>query len=378
MEMCRRNDAASMTEAEQPGTPVLSEKQDPVAAAPLPLYRGNAKPLNLTPIFESGTLESHAGPPETVYMDDTVRIPLHSPYAERDWRIWNSMFKVSAHRMSRQDAPLRQRAEPRPDLALSRAEQREPHDMIGWAISSKSHDPNESRPDPGDASLTLHYTHSRPWDQPWSFCDARSGPPELVPEASKAASPTQVTWKRKTALFFLRNPFVPLLLRLINILLISCSLAVSARLHVTLERNDLAYAVGVSPLTGIIFAPPSIVHAMFQVWLEYRSRPIGLWHAGSKLWYMMLELLFVCLWTAELALVFDNYFTSTLVCVNAHSPFYRRPYSLPTNESIPDKSTLCGLQIAMICVSFVSVVMYVLVFMVSLFRIFYRVMLTTY
>ncbi|WFD18126.1 hypothetical protein MCAP1_000338 [Malassezia caprae] len=359
-------------------TEAVSEKQKGDAAVPTPLHYGNAKPLNLTPIFDSSGLEAQAAPPETVYMDDAVRIPLHSPYTERDWTAWNSMFKASAHRMSRQDAPLRQRAEPLPDRSLSRADHREPHDMVGWAIASKSHAPNEARKTPEDAALTLQYTHSRPWDQPWSFRDALSGLPELGLEASQAASSKQATWKRTVALFFLRNPFVPLLLRIINILLISCSLAVSARLHITLERHGLTYAVGVSPLTGIIFAPPSIVYAMFQVWLEYRSRPIGLWHAGSKLWYMMLELLFVCIWTAELALVFDNYFTSTLVCVNAHSPFYQQPHLLPSEKPIPEKGTLCGLQIAMICVSFVSVVVYVLVFMVSLFRIFYRVMLTSY
>lgn len=370
---------ASMTEAVELGAlGGPSHTQEPAAAESTTLYRGNARPLNLTPVLDSSALQPHAAPPETVYTSDSVRIPLHSPYAERDWTAWNSMLKASAHRMSMPDAPLRQRAEARPDQAPPRTEHREPHDMVGWATASMSQAQRVPEPSPGDASLTLQYTHSRPWDQPWSFRDALNGPFEPGSTRPQTDPPPAATWKRTIALFFLRHPFVPLLLRIINILLISCSLAVSARLHITLEHEGLSDAVGVSPLTGIIFSPPAIVHAIFQVWLEYRSRPIGLWQASSKLWYMMLELLFVCLWSAELSLAFDNYFTSTLVCVNAYSPFYRRPYSLPTEDPIPRKSTLCGLQIAMICVCFVSVAVYVLVFMVSLFRIFYRVMLTAY
>lgn len=354
-----------MTEAAAQGAPQTT---------PSPLYGGNARPLHVTPVFDIQDLPENE-PPEAMYVDrEGARLPVHSPYAERDWTAWNSMMKASAHRMDRPDAPLRPCADHVPRKAPQHTEQRGAQDMVGWAITSLA--PTSAQPaHEREAPLTLQYTYSRPWDQPWSFRDALEGQ-KGIHDATHPKAAQMNSGKRTMVLFFLRNPFVPLLLRLINIMLLSCSLAVSARLHISLRRNGDLHAVGVSPLTGIIFAPPSIVHSLFQIWLEYLSRPIGLWQASSKLWYMMLELLFVCLWSAELGLVFDNYFTSMLVCVNAPTPFYHVSYVQPRPEPVPNKSTLCSLQIAMICVCFLSVAVYLLLFMVSLFRIFYRVMLT--
>ncbi|WFD25454.1 hypothetical protein MNAN1_000414 [Malassezia nana] len=300
-----------MTEAAAQGAP---------RTTPGSLHGGNARPLHVKPVFDMQS-SPETEPPEVVYTDrEGARLPLHSPYAERDWTAWKSMTRASAHRMDHPDAPLRSHADQTPSTAPQHTEQHEAQDMVGWAITSLS--PTSAQPaNEREAPLTLHYTHSRPWDQPWSFGDALEGQKGIHDALGPKAAPMSLG-KRTMVLFFLRNPFVPLLLRLINIMLISCSLAVSARLHISLQRNGDLHAVGVSPLTGIIFAPPSIVHSLFQIWLEYRSRPIGLWQASSKLWYMMLELVFVCLWSAELGLVFDNYFTSMLVCVNAPTPFY--------------------------------------------------------
>lgn len=172
----------------------------------------------------------------------------------------------------------------------------------------------------------------------------------------------------------LRNAFVPLIARLVNIVLIACTLAVGIRLRIELNAVGRPNAVGISPLLTIIFSPPSILHAFFQIWVEYMTRPIGLWGLSPKLWYAAVEIVFTCLWAALLSLAFDNYFTSSIACKAEMSPFFPLIKEMVERLGyIPHKDRVCDLQIALICFCMVSVFDYVLVFMVTLFRIFYRV-----
>jgi hypothetical protein len=92
-------------------------------------------------------------------------------------------------------------------------------------------------------------------------------------------------WKR----FLLDNPFVPLLFRLINVAFTSSTLAIAIRLRLMLKAQGAEAAVGSSPLVAIIFSPFTLVHVGFQIWLEYFSRPIGLWEVSSKLFYTLID-----------------------------------------------------------------------------------------
>lgn len=87
----------------------------------------------------------------------------------------------------------------------------------------------------------------------------------------------------------MRNPFVPLLFRAINFSFTTATLAVAIVLWRILHEEGAADSVGASPLVGIIFAPLSLIHVGAQVWLEYFSRPIGLWAVKSKLSYQLIE-----------------------------------------------------------------------------------------
>ncbi|KAJ9476381.1 Regulator of phospholipase D SRF1 [Pseudozyma hubeiensis] len=180
-------------------------------------------------------------------------------------------------------------------------------------------------------------------------------------------------WKN----FLIHNPFVPLLFRIINIAFTSATLAVAIKLLIVLQSEGANDAVGASPLVAIIFAPLSLIHVGFQIWLEYFGRPIGLWTVQSKLSYTVVELIFICLWSSELSLTFDNYFTSTLICVNYGSP-YVGPRDPPADRPSPlnnpsRKPFICRLQGSLIGLVFVSLLAYLIVLTVSLFRIFVRV-----
>lgn len=92
-------------------------------------------------------------------------------------------------------------------------------------------------------------------------------------------------WKR----FLLDNAFVPLLFRAINIAFTTSVLAIAIRLRLILQEQGAEAAVGSSPIVAIIFSPLTLVHVGFQIWLEYFSRPIGLWQVSSKLFYTLID-----------------------------------------------------------------------------------------
>ena len=340
-----------------------------------PMMRpGDHFPVNLRPVLEDVPWDNEDEMPSvstTCYIDrDSIRLPLHLPYTSADVSNWNALQKQSVHRLYAQHADRGQKPElvrpPAESLDTSKP-RRAPHDMIGWSFLSP-HDEKKMALD-GQHTLTQYKSSLAAWNQPWAFKDALgadsnahvAGNTLVGSRIHKGAF--RVPWHRKLAVFLLRNPFVPLLLRLINIAVLTSTLAVGVRLRRQLIQHDIESSVGISPLTAIIFAPLSLAYALFQIWLEYKSRPIGLWKASSKLWYMTLELVFVCLWSAELALSFDNYFTSTIGCIKSSSPFYSHAYQ-DTNANISDKSPFCNLQTSLICLNFISVMVYLVVFLV--------------
>ncbi|PWN43063.1 hypothetical protein IE81DRAFT_289225 [Ceraceosorus guamensis] len=172
--------------------------------------------------------------------------------------------------------------------------------------------------------------------------------------------------------FLLHNAFVPGLFRFINIGFTSATLAIAIRLYVVLKQQAAADSVGSSPLVAIIFGPPTLLHVGWQIYLEYFGKPIGLWAVRNKLLYSLVDLVFICMWSAELSLSFDNYLTSSLVCVADINPFA----GLETQSPLTDpakKPIICRLQGTLIGLVFVSLIAYVIVLVLSLFRIFVRV-----
>ncbi|CAO1633695.1 unnamed protein product [Parajaminaea phylloscopi] len=185
------------------------------------------------------------------------------------------------------------------------------------------------------------------------------------------------SWSSQFSAFLLHNVFAPLLLRIVNICFTTSTLAIAVRLWRVLHKQGAADAVGASPAMGIVIAPLSLVHVGAQVWLEYWGRPIGLWSVGSKLGYQLIELVFIVLWSAELALTFDNYATSSLGCVSWYSDF--PDVTSATGETCPGfgaevlrdpslQPVICRYQGVLIGLTFTTLVAYVLVFAVSLFR----------
>lgn len=111
--------------------------------------------------------------------------------------------------------------------------------------------------------------------------------------------------------------------------------------------------------------------------LEYFGRPLGLWRTSAKLAHTLLEVLFICAWSAALSLCFDNFFTSLIPCASASaSSWYnklpRPSYDIPIFEgSLGDE--ICDQQLALICLVGVGLIAYCSNLVISLYRVFEKV-----
>ncbi|KIK28441.1 hypothetical protein PISMIDRAFT_91307 [Pisolithus microcarpus 441] len=178
--------------------------------------------------------------------------------------------------------------------------------------------------------------------------------------------------------FILFNTYVPLLFRFINITFTTAALALAVHIRELEMRYEVRGVLGSSPTLVIIFAPLTLVHVMIAVYLEYFGRPLGLWRTSGKLAHTLLEVCFICAWSAALSLCFDNFFTSPIPCASAQSIAWYDQLSRPALQ-IPGLDggsvgeTLCDSQLALIVFVGFGLIMYCINLVISLFRIFEKV-----
>jgi hypothetical protein len=94
------------------------------------------------------------------------------------------------------------------------------------------------------------------------------------------------------------------------------------------------------------------------------------------MFYTLTDLLFICLYSAVLSLSFDDLFTSSLNCTawTPYSQFNETPAITGTaNVEGTLADSICSQQIAQVVFLFTSVIAYVAVLVISLFRIFAKV-----
>ncbi|KAF7307021.1 hypothetical protein MIND_00495100 [Mycena indigotica] len=175
-------------------------------------------------------------------------------------------------------------------------------------------------PVPASTAYTLQHNATPGWDAPWTSRVGAQGPAgrhhsdSSVEEESSPANSEKAGHHRRKRLraFILSNAYVPLIFRLINIAFTTAALAIAIRIRNLEKRLHTMGELGSSPTLVIIFAPPTLLHVMFSIYLEYFGRPLGLWRTSHKLAYTLSEVLFICAWSAALSLCFDNFFTSVI------------------------------------------------------------------
>ncbi|TFL06605.1 hypothetical protein BDV98DRAFT_647638 [Pterulicium gracile] len=254
---------------------------------------------------------------------------------------------------------------------------------------SGSERPNlDSLPLP-DAPFTLAQNATPGWETPWS-AGVRSNSHDgqffgdIDNDSDNGdANKNLSVWKKRRKNFrvcVLTNTYVPLMFRFINITFTTAALGLAIRIRRIELNNNVLGALGSSPTLVIIFAPPTLVHVIFSVYLEYFGRPLGLWRTSAKLAHTLFEVLFICAWSAALSLTFDNYFTSIIPCTGPSSISWYSSISLP-ESTIQDLeggvgSRLCNTQLSLISLVLVGLLMYCINLIISLYRIFDKVKLS--
>ncbi|KAF8501897.1 hypothetical protein JB92DRAFT_2975140 [Gautieria morchelliformis] len=251
-------------------------------------------------------------------------------------------------------------------------------------------------------SLLQSYDKTPGWDSPWTpripervHVTGRDAgrEPDQGADNNDAAPTTDSSildlealnpWhrrKRNLRSFLLNNTYVPLFSRIANITFTIVTLVLAVRIRVIEQENHVRGVVGSSPVLAIIFAPLTLVHVMIAIYLEYFGRPLGLWRTSAKLAHTLSEVVFICAWSAELALCFDNYFTSSLNCAPRSTvQWYSElpPPANPLGNNVTsdrglDARALCASQVDLTGVVMVALLLYVTNLVISLFRIFEKV-----
>ncbi|KAK8207261.1 hypothetical protein IWZ01DRAFT_360172 [Phyllosticta capitalensis] len=163
----------------------------------------------------------------------------------------------------------------------------------------------------------------------------------------------------------MRNPYIPLIIRL-NVLIFSvAALALSARIFHLIDRKKDGYDcdAGSSTYMAIIVDVIAIVYTCFITWDEYTARPLGLRNPKSKLRLIFLDLLFIVFDSANLSIAFQSLTDSTWACV--------RPSNQESQKCFA--ADVCEKQKALTAVLLMALVAWLLTFAISTLRIVERV-----
>ncbi|KAG8896740.1 hypothetical protein FRB99_008683 [Tulasnella sp. 403] len=225
-----------------------------------------------------------------------------------------------------------------------------------WISEPDEAHPRDSRGAASDAPLELHRTHSV----------GRYGSHTSL-DLSGPTAPRNKSWKRKRRKFrnwCLHNLYVPLLFRIVNLAFTSATLGIALRIRRTERHHHVIGILGSSDTITIIFAPLTLIHVLVAIYLEYFGRPVGLWQTSAKLAHTLLEVVLICAWSAALALCFNDYFSTALECSTATAHRWWSDLPPPQNPLIgymqDDQAgeQLCDEQLALICLSFVTLTSY--------------------
>ncbi|KAJ6575234.1 hypothetical protein B0H19DRAFT_1127803 [Mycena capillaripes] len=246
-------------------------------------------------------------------------------------------------------------------------------------------------PTPPATSFTMQHNATPGWDAPWTSRVGAQGPPGRhnsdasgYIEEDDISSPVDVdpdkhgtVWRRRRKrlrTFILSNAYVPLLFRCINIAFTTSALAIAIRIRLLEKRTQTMGELGSSPTLVIIFAPPTLVHVMSSIYLEYFGRPLGLWRTSAKLAHTLSETFFICAWSAALSLCFDNFFTSIIPCTSASTISWYSNIPRPQADGDPvSDDKRCDDQLALICLVGFGLLAYCANLIISLYRIFEKV-----
>ena len=141
-------------------------------------------------------------------------------------------------------------------------------------------------------------SHGPDYSQPWHTPEQE----ERLQEAKRRFQ-HHAGWTPRVQRTLLRNPFVPLVFRLLVLSFSSIALALSANI-LLIQSEECAPA---SPLMAIIVDTVAIIYLVMITYDEYRGQPLGLRSAITKVRLIMLDLIFIVFDSANLSIAFESF-----------------------------------------------------------------------
>ncbi|KAJ8101229.1 hypothetical protein POJ06DRAFT_195751 [Lipomyces tetrasporus] len=178
----------------------------------------------------------------------------------------------------------------------------------------------------------------------------------------------QERWTIKLRVMILDNPYVPMTLRSGIFVLSVVALALAVNIFIHSNRYTGPEPISQQPSTIMAICVQSIamVYLVYITYDEYSGKPLGLRNAKDKIKLIMLDLLFIIFSSANLALSFNTLYDSQWLCQSPSAPgvcFVITPYDFP----------ICSRQRGLASFLFLVLLMWVMTFTISIFRVVERV-----
>ena len=143
--------------------------------------------------------------------------------------------------------------------------------------------------------------HGADYSQPWGASE------DDVEKGVKQGSTAQrkAWWKRFQRLL-LRNPMVPLNLRMIVLVFSLIALGLGVKTLEALPEEEWTKAASTSPIMAIVIDAIAPTYLLWVTYDEYTGKPLGLRSPKSKMRLIFCDLFFVVFDSANLSLAFDS------------------------------------------------------------------------
>ena len=141
------------------------------------------------------------------------------------------------------------------------------------------------------------------YSQPW-LAGAKDDDLEKNGAAFRSRSKRERFWTRFQRTI-LRNPMVPLVIRMIVWWFSLTALALGASIIKAHQNNDPEAHQKTSPKMAVIVDAVALVYIIYITYDEYSSKPLGLRSAKAKMRLIFLDLFFIVFDSANLSLAFE-------------------------------------------------------------------------
>jgi len=184
----------------------------------------------------------------------------------------------------------------------------------------------------------------------------------------------ELNWRQRYRRTLFLDARVSIWIRLFNLAVVSTLLGLAIKIRLELFDLNFPGLIGASTTLFIAYSSLTIFHVLIAVYREYYGKPIGLWGLRSKMLWVCLDLLFVCLWSSALSLAINDLIATPLQCV-PETPWWRA--GLSQNNILPQSvvqshfaKEACRRQDGCIALNIMALVAYGGNMVLSLFRIF--------